>query len=204
MIRGKQSKHKICRRAGFCLWNKPTCPASRDRQHGPGEHGRQNYRRTDYHRILLEKQKLRYTYNITEKQFRRTFHEAKRMRGVTAENLIGLLESRLDSVVLRAGFAFSPFQARQLVSHGHFLLDGSKANIPSMRVKPGQTVAVREKSRGQEWAQIASERLGERPVPYISCDADAMSATLESVPGSQEVPIGAIDIQQTVSFYSRV
>ena len=204
MIRSNQPKHKRCRRVGFCLWNNPRCPASGDRQHGPGEHGRKNFRRTDYSRVLTEKQKLRYTYNVSEKQFRKTFEEAKRMRGVTAENLIGLLESRLDAVVLRAGFALSPFQARQLVSHGHFRIDGAKANIPSMRVQPGQTVSIRERSRPQEWAQIASERLGERPVSYISCDPDNMSATFDAVPAIQEVPIGSIDIQQTVSYYSRV
>ena len=204
MIRNGAPKHKICRRAGYCLWDNPKCPASRGRTKPPGEHGGKNYKRSDYYRMLFEKQKLRYTYNVTEKQFKRTFERAKRMRGVTAENFLALLETRLDTLVFRAGFASSPFQARQLVSHGHFLLDGQKATIPSIQVKVGQTISIRPKSQNQEWAQIALDRLGEKAPPYLAIDADQGTATLIAVPQVDQIPIGQIDITQTVSFYSRV
>ena len=204
MIRGNQPKHKICRKAGFCLWANPKCPASRGKTHFAGEHGRKNYRRSDYSRMLFEKQKLRYTYNITEKQFRTTFAKAKQMHGVTAENLLLLLETRLDAVIFRAGFASSPFQARQLVSHGHFLIDGKKATIPSMRVKVGQIVSIRPKSQNHEWALAALDRLGEFNVPYIEVSSDQGTARITQPPMMEHIPVGGIDVQQTVSYYSRL
>jgi small subunit ribosomal protein S4 len=167
-------------------------------------HGRKNYKRSDYSRMLLEKQKLRYTYNITESQFKNAFVKAKQMRGVTAANLLGMLETRLDTVAFRSGLAQSPFQARQIVSHGHLLLDGKKATIPSMQMKVGQTLSIKEKSRSQEWALIAVDRLGETPVTYLSCNADEVSVQLTDLPALDQIPIGQIDVQQTVSYYSRV
>jgi small subunit ribosomal protein S4 len=154
--------------------------------------------------MLFEKQKLRYTYNITEKQFRTTFAKAKQMRGVTAENLLLLLETRLDAVIFRAGFASSPFQARQLVSHGHFLIDGKKATIPSMRVKVGQIVSIRPKSQNHEWALVALDRLGEFNVPYIEVSSDQGTARITQPPMMEHIPVGGIDVQQTVSYYSRL
>ena len=204
MIRHGEPKHAMCRKAGFCLWSSPGCPTLRGRTNPPGQHGRKNYKRSDYHRMLFEKQKLRYTYNVSERQFRNAFAQAKQMRGVTAENLLRLLETRLDAVAFRAGLAQSPFQARQVVSHGHVTVDGQKATIPSMHMKVGQTLAIREKSRHQEWALIALDRFGESPVPYLSCDADNASVELSEMPTIEQIPIGQIDVQQTVSYYSRV
>jgi small subunit ribosomal protein S4 len=154
--------------------------------------------------MLFEKQKLRHTYNITERQFRNAFDVAKRMRGVTTENLMRLLETRLDAVAFRSGLAASPFQARQVVSHGHLTVDGTKATIPSMTMKVGQTLAICAKSRNMEWALIALDRLGETPVPYLTCDADEAAVQLTELPLTEQIPIGQIDIQQTVSYYSRL
>ena len=204
MIRHGEPKHDMCRKSGFCLWNSPGCPTLRGRTNPPGQHGRKNFKRSDYYRMLLEKQKLRYTYNVSEKQFRNAFALAKKMRGVTAENLIRLLETRLDAVAFRSGLAISPFHARQVVAHGHLTLDGQKVSIPSQRIKVGQKLGIRQKSRSQEWALIAIDRLGESPVPYLSCNADEASGELTEMPAIEHVPIGQIDIQQTVSFYSRV
>ncbi|MDA1191440.1 MAG: 30S ribosomal protein S4, partial [Candidatus Poribacteria bacterium] len=190
MIRSGEPKHKICRKAGYCLWNNSKCPASRGKQTPPGEHGRKSFRRSDYSRMLFEKQKLRYTYNVSEKQFRLTFDKAKQMRGVTAENLIGLLETRLDTIIFRAGYASSPFQARQLVGHGHFRLDGQKVDVPSIQVKPGQVISVRDKSKNHDWAQVGLDRLGETPAPYLEINRDTGQIRLAEVPAIEQVPIG--------------
>jgi len=203
MIRAGQPKHKICRRAGYCLWADPRCPSLK-RPYGPGQHGQKSQKKSDYARILFEKQKLRYTYNVSERQFRNAFERAKRMSGVTAENLLRILETRLDAIVFRSGMAASPFQARQLVSHGHFLLDGKKVNIPSQNVRPGQTVSIRPKSLNQDWAQMAVQNLDNQVVPYLRGNAREASVTLIALPTMDQVPVGSIDVQQTVSFYSRV
>jgi small subunit ribosomal protein S4 len=203
MIRAGQPKHKICRKAGYCLWADPRCPSLK-RPYGAGQHGQKNLKKSDYARILFEKQKLRYTYNVTERQFRNAFAKAKQSSGVTAENLLRALETRLDSVVFRSGMAASPFQARQLVTHGHFLLDGKKVNIPSQNIRPGQTVSIRPKSRSQDWAQFAVQSLENQAVPYLQGNAQLASVTLTALPNMDQVPVGDIDIQQTVSFYSRV
>ena len=204
MIRHGEAKHTMCRKAGFCLWNSPNCATLRGRTNPPGMHGRKNFKRSDYSRMLFEKQKLRYTYNVSEKQFRNAFGLAKQMRGVTAENLLRLLETRLDAVAFRSGLAQSPFHARQMVGHGHLTLDGNKVTIPSQRMKVGQTLAIKPKSRNQEWALIAVDRLGETPVPYLTCSADEASVQLTDDPSMEQIPIGQIDVQQTVSYYSRV
>lgn len=202
MIRAGQPRHKICRRAGYCLWGYSRCPSLK-RPYPPGQHGQKNFKKSDYARMLLEKQKLRLTYNVSERQFRNTFEKAKKTPGVTAENLLRLLETRLDAIVFRSGMAASPFQARQLVSHGHFLVDGKKVNIPSQNVRPGQTISIRPKSRNQDWAQIAIQNIENQTVPYLRGNAQEASVTLLALPTMDQVPIGTIDVQQTVSFYSR-
>jgi len=203
MIRAGRPKHKICRKAGYCLWGDPRCPSLK-RPYASGEHGQKQYRRSDYSRMLFEKQKLRYTFNVTERQFRNSFDKAKRMAGVTAENLLRLLETRLDSIVFRSGLAASPFHARQLVAHGHFLLDGHRVTIPSMVIKPGQVISIRPKSRSQDWADIGVAHLDNLPVPYLQGNAQQGSVWLTALPNMDQVPIGDIDVQQTVSYYSRV
>src|SRR2546421_7088678 len=132
-------KHRICRRVGAAVCGRPNCPSNK-RPYPPGQHGQGRRRLSEYHLRLLEKQKLRAMYGVTETQFRRYFAEANRHTGVTGEELLRLLETRLDAIVLRLGFAQTMRQARQLVSHGHILLDGKRVDVPSATVRPGQTV----------------------------------------------------------------
>src|SRR5712691_3654504 len=133
-------KHRMCRRVGQALCGRPNCPVNK-RPYPPGQHGRARRRLTEYHMRLLEKQKLRSMYGVGERQFRKYFAEATRRQGVTGEELLKLLETRLDAVVLRLGFAQTMRQARQLVSHGHMLVDGKRLDIPSIGVRVGQTIA---------------------------------------------------------------
>src|SRR5919204_4252547 len=132
-------RHRMCRRAGAPLCGRPNCPA-RKRPFPPGQHGRGRKRTSEYQTRLLEKQKLRAIYAVSERQMRTYYERASRARGVTGEEMIRQLETRLDTVLLRLGFALSTRQARQLVSHGHVLVDGRRVDVPSARVKPGQTI----------------------------------------------------------------
>ena len=142
------AKHKIDRRLGENIWGRPKSPFNK-REYSPGEHGqRRRGKLSDYGQQLRAKQKLKGYYgNITEKQFKSIYREAARLRGDTSEKLIGLLERRLDAIVYRAKFVPTPFAARQFVNHGHVLVNGKRVNIPSYRVKPGDVVSVRERSR---------------------------------------------------------
>jgi small subunit ribosomal protein S4 len=148
MTKRLESKYKINRRLGVNLWGRPKSPFNK-REYGPGEHGQSRRRKpSDFGTQLQAKQKLKGYYgNITEKQFRRTYEEAVRRRGDTIENLIGLLEQRLDAVIYRMKFVPTVFGARQFVSHGHVSVNGKRVTIPSYRVKEGDVIEVREKSR---------------------------------------------------------
>ena len=160
---------------------------------------------SDFGTQLRAKQKLKGYYgNIQEKQFRRTYDEATRMKGDTSENLIGLLERRLDAVVYRAKFVPTVFAARQFVNHGHVLVNGTKVNIPSYRVKPGDVVEVREKSKTMALVLEALD-LAERDVPdYVDVDVKAMKATFSRVPSFDEVPYPAMmEPNLVIEFYSR-
>jgi small subunit ribosomal protein S4 len=137
------------RRAGVMLSSMRKNPLEK-KPYPPGEHGRGRQRQTEYGMRLLEKQKARWYYGVSEKQFRRAYDKATRMQGVSGENLLRQMELRMDNVVYRMGFASSRPQSRQLVVHGHFLLNGRKHNIPSAILKPGDVVTVREKSRNLE------------------------------------------------------
>src|SRR5688572_8526110 len=139
-------KHRMCRRVGQALCGRPNCPSTK-RPYPPGQHGRGRKRISEYQTRLVEKQKLRAIYGIGERQMRRYLDRATRSRAVTGEELIRELETRLDTVVLRLGFALTTRQARQLVSHGHVRLDGKRIDVPSARVKPGQTIEVSPKAR---------------------------------------------------------
>src|SRR5439155_23685435 len=134
-------KHHMCRRVGAAVCGRPNCPTNK-RPYPSGQHGRARKRLTEYHMRLLEKQKLRAMYGVGESQFRRYFREATRREGVTGEELLRILETRLDSLVLRLGFAQTGRQARQLVSHGHIHVDGKRLNVPSAAIRVGQTIEV--------------------------------------------------------------
>ena len=139
-------KHRTCRRVGEPLCGRPNCPSNK-RPYPPGQHGRGRKRISEYQTRLVEKQKLRAIYGVSESQMRRYYDEATASKGVTGEELIRRLETRLDTVVLRLGFALTTRQARQLVSHGHVLLDGKRVNVPSARVKPEQTIEISGKAK---------------------------------------------------------
>lgn len=205
MTKRLTAKYKISRRLGVSLWGDAKDPFNK-RAYAPGQHGAAKRKKvSDYGTQLREKQKLRGYYgNITERQFRKIYTEALRLRGDTGENLIGLLESRLDAVVYRMGVVRSVFAARQFVSHGHVRVNGKKANIASMNVNEGDVVEVREKSR-QIAGVLESLQNPERSVPeYISFDKDAMKATFVRVPKLAEVPYPTvISPNAVIEFYSR-
>ncbi|WP_041637898.1 30S ribosomal protein S4 [Anoxybacillus flavithermus] len=191
---------KISRRLGISLSG--TGKELQKRPYPPGQHGPgQRKKLSEYGMQLQEKQKLRHMYGVNERQFRKTFEEAGKMAGKHGENFMILLESRLDNLVYRLGFARTRRQARQLVNHGHILVDGSRVDIPSYRVKPGQTISVREKSRN---LQIIKEALEVNSfVPdYLTLDADKLEGTYTRLPERSELP-AEINEALIVEFYSR-
>jgi small subunit ribosomal protein S4 len=183
------AKYKIDRRMGENIWGRPKSPVNR-REYGPGQHGqRRKGKLSDFGMQLRAKQKLKGYYgDLTEKQFRKIFTEAERVKGDTGENLIGLLERRLDAVVYRAKFVPTVFAARQFVNHGHVTVNGKKVNIPSYRVKEGDIIEVRDSSK-QNVAVLDAIGLAERDVPdYMDVDHSKMSATFVRTPGLGDVP----------------
>jgi small subunit ribosomal protein S4 len=203
-VNHSRPKARISRALGIPLTRKDTRYFER-RPFPPGVHGRARRKTSDYQVRLLEKQRLRRQYNISETQLRRAFDEAVRTRtGKTGENLVGLLERRLDAVVLRAGLARSIYQARQLVTHGHFTVDGRKVDIPSYRLRPGQVVQVRESSREKPpFLLAAAGAHADGPTPaYLEVEHPQLRATLLREPQRREVPV-ICDEQLVVEFYSR-
>ncbi|MBB3951392.1 30S ribosomal protein S4 [Aureimonas jatrophae] len=205
MSKREASKYKIDRRMGENIWGRPKSPVNR-RQYGPGQHGqRRKGKMSDFGTQLRAKQKLKGYYgDISEKQFRKTYEEAARRRGDTSENLIGLLESRLDAIVYRAKFVATIFAARQFVNHGHVSVNGVRTNIGSYRCKQGDVIEVRQKSK-QLTVLIEATQLAERDVPdYIEVDHSKMVATLQRVPGLSDVPYPVVmEPNLVVEFYSR-
>jgi small subunit ribosomal protein S4 len=204
---------KLCRREGEKLFLKgtrctsPKCPFERGRDYPPGEHGRMaRFRRrrpSDYSRQLRQKQKARRIYGVLERQFRRYFREAERRSGLTGENLLILLESRLDNIIYRLGFADSRSQARQLVQHGHFVVNGHRTNVPSRIIRPQDTIVVRDGSRKRTYFKERAEMLGEGSVPtWLSLDAKNLTARMVQVPTREEIDM-AVDEQLIVEYYSR-
>jgi small subunit ribosomal protein S4 len=204
---------KLCRREGEKLFLKgqrcfsSKCPFERDRGYPPGEHGRlaqfRRRRMSDYSRQLREKQKARRVYGVLERQFRRYFREAERRQGLTGENLLSVLESRFDNVVYRLGFADSRPQARQLVQHGHFVLNGRRTNIPSYIVRPEDRITVREGSRTCTYFKERAKLLDESGVPnWLSLDPGAMTARVLRVPAREDIDT-MLDEQLIVEYYSR-
>ncbi|MBO6719537.1 MAG: 30S ribosomal protein S4 [Rhizobiaceae bacterium] len=205
MSKRESAKYKIDRRMGENLWGRPKSPVNR-REYGPGQHGqRRKGKLSDFGTQLRAKQKLKGYYgDISEKQFRKVYEEADRRKGDTPDNLIGLLESRLDAVVYRAKFVPTIFAARQFVNHGHIKVNGKRVNIASYRCKPGDVIEVREKSK-QLVIVLESVQLAERDVPdYIDADHNKMTATYKAVPGLADVPYAVqMEPNLVVEFYSR-
>ena len=193
MTKRTAAKHKIDRRMGENIWGRPKSPVNR-REYGPGQHGqRRKAKLSDFGLQLRAKQKLKGHYgDLTEKQFRRIFSDAERVKGDTGENLIGLLERRLDALVYRAKFVATIFAARQFVNHGHVMVNGKKVNIPSYRVKEGDVIEIRESSR-QIAAVLEAISLPERDVPdYIETDYSKMTAKFIRTPGLGDVPYAVV------------
>jgi small subunit ribosomal protein S4 len=201
----KNRKYKVSRRLGVNLWGRAKDPVT-TKNFPPGQHGAKvSRRKTDYGVQLSAKQQLKFYYgDIREKQFKKSYFEAVRRKGDTGENLIGLLESRLDAFVYRCGFVPTIHAARQFVNHGHVLVDGEKVNIASYRLKPGQVVQVRERSRGMELV-VQALQSKERHLPdYITLDESAMKATYVRVPMLADVPYPVtMEPNLVVEFYSR-
>ncbi|EIJ79285.1 30S ribosomal protein S4 [Bacillus methanolicus PB1] len=191
---------KISRRLGISLSG--TGKELEKRPYAPGQHGpNQRKKLTEYGMQLQEKQKLRHMYGVNERQFRNLFDKAGKMSGIHGENFLILLESRLDNVVYRLGLARTRRQARQLVNHGHILVDGSRVDIPSYRVTPGQTISVREKSRNLDIIKEAIE-LNNFVPDFLTFDADKLEGTFTRLPERSELP-AEINEALIVEFYSR-
>src|ERR1051325_9570359 len=197
MARYKDADCRLCRREKIKLFLKgtkcetPKC-AIEKRPFPPGQHGRGRTKESEYSLQLREKQRARRIYGVLERQFRNYYEEATRMKGITGENLLRLLEQRLDNVVYRTGFALSRDQARQMVLHGHVTLNGKKASIPSMRVRVNDKVAIAQKSKSMTPVQHALAVNETRsPVRWLTVDRTALEATINDVPdrGSIDIPV---------------
>lgn len=200
---------RLCRREGVKLFLKgdrcysDKCSISK-RAYAPGQHGqRRRGRVSDYGVQLREKQKARRTYGVLEKQFRRYYEEANRSKGVTGERLLQLLELRLDNVVYRLGFAHSRSQARQMVNHGHFTVNGKKVDIPSYSVKENDEIAVKASSRGSAFFKDISETLGDqRPPEWLALNAADLSGQVLRLPEREDIDI-PVEEHHIVEMYSR-
>lgn len=203
---------KLCRREGEKLFLKgerclsAKCAVER-RAYPPGAHGRDSQfrrgRASDYSQQLREKQKVRRIYGVLERQFRRYYREALRRKGLTGENLLIILESRLDNVVYRLGFASSRAQARQLVQHGHFYINGQRVTIPSMLLKPGDEMTVRPQSRKLQYFKDMAKVLDEKDVPnWLSLDATNLVGHVLNLPTREEIA-STINEHLIVEYYSR-
>ncbi|MEY3526220.1 MAG: hypothetical protein RI997_329 [Pseudomonadota bacterium] len=205
MTKRIQAKHKIDRRLGQNIWGRPKSPVNR-REYGPGQHGqRRKGKLSDFGTQLRAKQKLKGYYgNISEKQFRGYYHEALRLKGDSGENLIGLLERRLDAVVYRAKFVATVFAARQFVNHGHVRVNGRRVNISSYQVKVGDVIEVKDASK-QLAIVLEANQLAERETPdYMEVDHKKMTAKFTRVPGLTEVPYPVqMEPSLVIEFYSR-
>jgi small subunit ribosomal protein S4 len=204
MSKRHSAKYKIDRRMGVNLWGRAKSPVAR-REYGPGQHGQRRKKPSDFGLQLMAKQKLKgYYANIGERQFRRLYAEAVRRKGDTGENLIELLERRLDATIYRMKFAPTPFAARQIVSHGHVLVNGKRVNIPSYRLRDNDTVEIR--SRAKEMALILEAlQSGERDVPdYLEVDGSAKKGRFVRGPKLADVPYPVqMEPNLVIEFYSR-
>jgi len=200
---------KLCRREGKKLYLKgERCFTAKcgfeKREYIPGQHGKtSNVKITQYGMQLRAKQSMRRIYGVLEKQFRKYFEEARRREGVTGEILVKIVESRLDNTFFRMGFAVSRNQARQFTTHGHVIVNGKKVNIPSYRVKPGDVIEVKERSRNSLIVTKAIERAKSAgSVPWIDVDYDAFKAVFVRYPNLEETGL-QVDVQSIVELYSK-
>jgi small subunit ribosomal protein S4 len=193
--------HRMCRRVGAPLCGRPNCPANK-RPFPTGQHGRGRKRLSEYQVRLLEKQKLRAIYGVGERQMRAYYDRASRRTGVTGEELIRQLETRLDAVVLRLGFSLTQRQARQLVSHGHVLVDGKRLDVPSAQVRAGQTIEVGPKARNFVSVREAMEITPEPPA-YLYRNKDEVKGTLSRLPERDEIPLPVpVEERLIIEYYS--
>jgi small subunit ribosomal protein S4 len=202
-------KCRHCRREGEKLFLKgekcftDKCPVER-RGYAPGQHGQKSGARlSDYGKQLREKQKVRHIYGLLERQFRKTYFEAARSKGVTGERLLQLLESRLDNVAYRMGFGASRAEARQVVRHNGILVNGKRVNIPSYVVRPGDTIEVAEKSKAQLRLKAAAEAAEGRHIPeWLEVDAKGLKGKFKSVPARSDMP-GSVNEHLIIELYSK-
>lgn len=210
MARYTEAKCRLCRRVGNKLMLKGdrcfTTKCAVERRSVPPGYNSTSKRRpkkTDHGLQLMEKQKARYTYGIFERQFRKMFAEAERVPGVTGDNLVTLLERRLDNIVFRLGFADSRAQARQLVRHGHIFVNGHKVNIPSYLVKSGDVIGWRAGSTKNEYYKMVAETVGEKAIPdWLEIDVPKMMGTVTKLPTREDIEV-KFDMKAIVEFYSR-
>lgn len=208
MARYSEAVCRFCRREGTKLFLKgdrcysDKCSVER-RNFPPGQHGQGRGKHTDYGVQLREKQKVKRIYGLLEKQFRNYVHLAERSKGVTGENLLFLLECRLDNMVFRMGFSASRAEARQLINHGHFLVNGRKVDVPSFRTKPGMIIEVREKSRSITAIDESIKTVSRRGIPHwLDVDVAGFKGTIKDLPTREDLP-PTIREQLIVEFYSR-
>ena len=205
---------RLCRREGMKLFLKgprcdgPKCPIVKRqpaKNYPPGQHGQRRTRRpSEFGLQLREKQKVRRFYGVLESQFRKHYEEAERKGGVTGDNLLQLLELRLDNVVYRMGFADSRKQARQLVRHGHFVVNGRKTDIPSFLCKQGDEIIVKPQSKGKEYFKDHSEVLGSKRAPdWISMNVTDLGGKVLSAPARDQMELPAFNEALIVEYYSR-
>jgi len=195
-------KTDICRRVGFNIWGKAKCPSNK-RPYPVGQHGglKRDRRTSEYGEQLLAKQVIRRYYHVMEKQFRNTFEKAQRMHGNTGLNFLRLLELRLATVVWRLGYATTPFQARQMVVHGHITVNGKLTDIPSYTLRVGDVVGVRQREQSQKIARM-NHYEGAPVPPYITPDVASMTGKVVALPEREDFP-KFFQEQQVVEFYAR-
>ncbi len=204
MSRRIAAKHKIDRRLGVNLWGSAKSPIN-ERNYAPGQHGVNRKKPTDYGIQLLAKQKLKGYYgNLNERQFRRVYQKASKMKGDTSQNIIALLERRLDAVVYRMKFASTVFASRQLINHGHIIVNGKQVNIPSYLVNEGDIIEIREKSKSNT-VIIEAIQSTERDIPiYMEVDFKALKGKFINIPKLEDVPYPVVmEPNIVIEYYSR-
>ncbi len=200
MATASQAKHKFCRRIGQCLWNDPKCPSAK-RPYPAGPHGKtRRGKLSNYGTLMLEKQKLRLYYGISEKQLQIAYTKARQGNELTHEKLFRLLETRLDAMVYRAGFAPTIFAAKQYVSHGHILVDGKRVDKASYRLREGQVITINAE-KSPAIAEAAKKSNAVIPA-YLEVDSDNLKATLIRMPLVDEKPM-SVELMSVIEYYAR-